>query len=196
MSLGAARRADKVNRSILSVLGLLMLAAGALGLAYSYGAFGKDRSRRHLLSTELKDWVRHHASWFWILVLIGCLLLAALALRWLLFQAKPQPTVGDFTFPFDEGEGKTSVSAKAVVDAVVSDLSDQPGVRKAGARLSQKDPLVVDAWVNYDSASYVPAFRQSVQEQIVPRLKHSLEVDEAVVNLELRLVSGVAPRVD
>ncbi len=196
MSLGAARRADRVNRSVLSVLGTLMLVGGALGLAYSLGAFGKERSKKLLLSGQLRNWVLDNAKWFWIVVIVVCLALAALALRWLLFQARPQPAVGDFTFPFGEGEGKTSVSARAVVDAVIADLSDQPGVHKAGARLSQQDPLVVDAWVDYDSASYVPAFRQSVQEQIVPRLRDCLEIDDAVVNLELRLVSGSVARVD
>jgi hypothetical protein len=196
MSLGAGRRADQVNRTVLSVLGTLMLIGGALGLAYSLGAFGKERSKSLLLSDHLRRWVRDNAKWFWIAVIVACLILAALALRWLLFQLRPQPAVGDFSFPFNEGDGKTSISARAVVDAVVADLSDQPGVHKAGARLSQQDPLVVDAWVDYDSASYVPAFRQSVQEQIVPRLQRCLEVDDAVVNLELRLVSGATARVD
>ncbi len=196
MNVGSARRADRVNRAVLSVLGALMLIGGAVGLAYSLGAFGKDRSTKPFLSDQLRRWVRDNQKWFWLVVIAACLVLAALALRWLLFQAKPQSSVGDFSFPLNEGEGKTSVSARAVVDAVVADLSDQPGVRKAGARLSQQDPLVVDAWVDYDSASYVPAFRQSVQEQVLPRLQRCLEVEDAVVNLELRLVSGTTGRVD
>ena len=98
--------------------------------------------------------------------------------------------------PVPGRRGQDVLSARAVVDAVVADLSDQPGVRKAGARLSHQDPLVVDAWVDYDSASYVPAFRQSVQEQIVPRLEKCLEIEDAVVNLELRLVSGTTGRVE
>jgi hypothetical protein len=196
MTPGSGRRADRVNRAVLSVLGALMLIGGAVGLAYSLGAFGKKRSHRLFISDQLRHWVTDNARWFWIAVIAACLLLAALSLRWLLFQAKPQPSVGDFAFPFNEGEGKTSVSAKAVVDAVVADLSDQPGVHKAGARLSQQDPLVVEAWVDYDSASYVPAFRRSVQEQVVPRLERALEIDDAVVNLELRLVSGGNGRVE
>ncbi len=196
MSLGAARRADRVNRAVLTVIGLLLLAGGAVGLAYSLGAFGEDRARRHLLSDQVHRFIRHNQTWFWIAVIVGCLILAALAVRWLLFQAKPQPTVGDFSYPLAEGEGKTSVSARAVVDAVVADLSGEPGVRKAGARLRQQDPLVIDAWVDYDSASYVPAFRQSVQERIVPRLRQSLEVEDATVTLELRLVSGTSSRVE
>lgn len=196
MSLGSARKADRVNRIVLSALGVLMLLGGAAGLAYSQGVFGEERSKRHFLSPQLLEWLDDNHSWFWIVVIVACLVLAAVSLRWLLFQAKPQPSVGDFSFPFKEGDGKTSVSAKAVVDAVVADLSDQPGVHKAGARLSQQDPLVVDAWVDYDSASYVPAFRQSVQQQIVPRLVKCLEIDGAVINLELRLVSGATGRVD
>ena len=196
MNVGAGRRADRVNRAVLSVLGALMLIGGAVGLAYSLGAFGKDRSKGLFVADQLDHWLNDNQNWLWIVVILVCLILASLSLRWLLFQVKPQATVGDFSFPFQEGEGKTSISARAVVDAVVADLSDQPGVRKAGARLSQQDPLVVDAWVDYDSASYVPAFRQSVQEQILPRLEKCLEIEDAVVNLELRLVSGTTGRVE
>lgn len=196
MSLGGARRADRVNRAVLSVLGVLMLVGGAAGLAYSLGAFGKSLSRDPLLSDHLRRFVRDNQRWFWIAVIVACLVLAVLALRWLLFQARPQPSVADFSFPLADGAGKASVSARAVVDAVIADLSEQPGVHKAGARLRQQDPLVVDAWVDYDSSSYVPAFRQSVQEHIVPRLRRCLEVDDAVVTLELRLVSGSGGRVE
>lgn len=196
MSVGGARRADRVNRVVLSVLAVLMVLGGAAGLAFSFGAFGKDRSTWPLFSPALHSWIKDNGQWFWIVMIVVCLALAALTLRWLLFQAKPQPTVGDFSFPFQEGEGQTSVSARAVVDAVVADLSDQPGVRKAGARLIHQNPLVVDAWVDYDSTSFVPAFRQSVQQEIVPRLQRCMEVDKAVVNLELRLVSGGHARVD
>jgi hypothetical protein len=195
MSVGGARRADRVNRAVLSVLGVLMLVGGAAGLAYSLGAFGKSLSRKPLLSDQLRRFVNDNQRWFWIAVIAACLVFAALTLRWLFFQAKPQPTVGDFSFPLADGTGKTSISARAVVDAVIADLSDQPGVHKAGARLRQQDPLVVDAWVDYDSASYVPAFRQSVQEEIVPRLQKCLEIDNAVVTLELRLVSSAGGRV-
>ena len=196
MSVGSTRRADRVNRAVLSVLGIIMVVAGGVGLAYSLGAFGEDRSKDPLLSDQLRRFVRDNEQWFWIVVIVVCLILAALAVRWFLFQLRPQPSVGDFSFPLPEGEGKTSLSARAVIDALVADLSDQPGVHKAGARLRQQDPLVVDAWVDYDSASYVPAFRQSVQEHIVPRLRDALEITDAVVNLELRLVSASTGRVE
>src|SRR6476646_9334668 len=106
MSVGAGRRADRVNRTVLSVLGALMLIGGAVGLAYSLGAFGKDRSNGDFAADQLDHWLNDNRNWLWIVVILVCLILATLSLRWLLFQVKPQPTVGDFSFPFQEGEGK------------------------------------------------------------------------------------------
>ena len=52
MSVGDGRRADRVNRVVLSVLGALMLIGGAVGLAYSLGAFGKERSQWPLFAVR------------------------------------------------------------------------------------------------------------------------------------------------
>lgn len=195
MSLGTARRADRVNRTILSILGFLLLVGGAVGLAYSLGAFGKDRTHDPVWSGQLDSFLHRH-NWLWLAALALAVILAALCLRWLFFQLKPQPSVGDFRFSASKGRGESSLPASAVERAVVADLENEPGVRKAGARLRQHtDPLVVDAWVEYDTASYVPAFRHRVQDRIVSRLRQALEVDDATVTLELRPVSGVAPRV-
>ena len=124
--------------------------------------------------------------------------MALLCLRWLVFQLKPRASLGDFTFASNEDRGQTVVPSGAVERAVVTDLESEPGVRKAGARLRQhSDPLTVDAWVDYDSASQVPAFREQVQERVVPDLQGALEVDDAVITLEVRPVSGrVGTRVE
>jgi hypothetical protein len=112
MNVGAGRKADKVNRVVLSVLGGLMLIGGGVGLAYSLGAFGEDRSHAMFAADQLNTWLSDNREWLSIVVIVACLLLAALSLRWLLFQARPQSTVGDFSYPLAEGEGKTSLSAR------------------------------------------------------------------------------------
>lgn len=196
MSLGTARRADTVNRTVLSTLGSVGVLVGALGLALSLGAFGKSRSSKPIVDSDIADRLYSNGKWLWIVALAASIILAYLFLRWLFFQLKPRPAAGGFTFPAREGRGETQLPASAVEQAVVKDLQEEPGVRKAGARLRQhSDPLIIDAWVEYDTASYVPAFRQRVEQQVVSRLREALEVDEAVVTLEIRPVSGVLPRV-
>jgi len=191
MNVGTNRRADQVNRRILTILGLLLLIVGGLGMAYSLGAFGKDRAKEPVLTDDVRSFVADQQRWFWPVVAAVAVLLALLCLRWLYFQLKPRPSMGDFTFGSGEDRGQTVVQSAAVERAVVSDLEAEPGVRKAGARLRQHaDPLTVDAWVDYDSSSHVPVFRERVQDHIVSDLQGALEVDQAVVTLEVRPVSG------
>jgi hypothetical protein len=191
MNVGTNRRTDQVNRRILTFLALLLIIAGGLGMAYSLGAFGKDRAMDPVISEDVRSFVDDQQDWFWPVVAAVAVLLALLCLRWLVFQLKPRPSLGDFTFASDEDRGQTVVPSGAVERAVVTDLESEPGVRKAGARLRQhSDPLTVDAWVDYDSASQVPALREKVQGRVVPDLQGALEVDDAVITLEVRPVSG------
>jgi len=74
--------ADRTNRVALIVFGLLVLIAGAAGLTASLGVFGKKFSHRTLFDNRVSTYIGHH-SWLWYAVAAVCLLIAILALRWI-----------------------------------------------------------------------------------------------------------------
>ena len=71
-----SRRANVINRVVLTVLGLLLLAAGGLGLALSVGAFGAWRATYPVLPREVSTFPDGR-PWFWwaagaVLFLVAC----------------------------------------------------------------------------------------------------------------------------
>ena len=71
--------ADRTNRLMLALSGLVVLAAGAAGMAASTGAFGASFSRRTLFANQASSYIGHHGVWLWPAVAGACLLLALVA---------------------------------------------------------------------------------------------------------------------
>lgn len=127
-------RADRLNRVLLTLLGLLLLALGVLGILPAVGAFGEDRSDDRVLAPELERFVAEHAPWLWPLVALLLVLLALLALRWLVQQLRTD-RVGDLDLTTDRTRGETHLDAGALTDALVASTERCPGVESAAARL-------------------------------------------------------------
>ena len=79
--------ADTANRIMLFLLGLLLVAVGGLGLALSLGAFEDWRADSPVLGEEVHTFPDEQ-TWFWWAVVGAALLLALLALWWLLSQLR------------------------------------------------------------------------------------------------------------
>ena len=79
-------RVDRVNRVLLVLLGLLCLAGGIVVLLLSYRAFGTSTARQPLLRPATRGFADRNSGWFWLAVALGTLIVALLALRWLLAQ--------------------------------------------------------------------------------------------------------------
>jgi hypothetical protein len=127
-------RADRLNRFLLTLLGLLLLTAGIVGLLFGFGAFGERRARERVLDPDVTDFVVRNADWFWPAVALACLLLALLALRWL-FQQLRTDRIGSLDLTRDRARGETSIATGAVTDALVDQVERLPGVESANARL-------------------------------------------------------------
>ncbi len=80
------RGPDRLNRRVLVLLSLLLLGAGGYALARGYEAFGAEPADDEVLLEPVRDFVSRYQTWFWIVVLGLCLIVAYLALRWLVAQ--------------------------------------------------------------------------------------------------------------
>ena len=95
-----SRRVDTANRTVLTLLGLLLLGGGAVGLAASSGALGDPPQVLPGSARRFED----QQPWFWWAVAGACLLLALLGLRWLLAQVRTDRAAGS-TSPPTTGTG-------------------------------------------------------------------------------------------
>jgi hypothetical protein len=126
-------RADRLNRVLLSVLGVTLLALGTTGLLLGSGVLGERFERRRVLSDDVVGFVEDNAAWVWPVAAAGALLLALPALRWLLQQLRTDriPAV-DLTE--DRKHGETAIATGALTDALVDAVEQSAGVDDASAR--------------------------------------------------------------
>src|ERR1700761_3793168 len=99
--------ADRINRVMLTLFGLLVLAAGAAAMAASTGVFGASFSRQALLANRVGSYFSAHGGWLWPAIAVGCLLLGLACLRWLLALLASTDRAGDIVIGDSTDEGST-----------------------------------------------------------------------------------------
>ncbi len=179
-------RADRANRSVLTLLGLLLTAASALGLALSYGTFGLQRARRQVLTPAVRDFAHANHGWFWPAIAVLAGVLALLALRWLLGQLGSD-RVGELSLESDTRAGATTLQAGAVTSAVTEEVASYRGVRRASARLIGH-PAAPDLilTVTADERTDLGALRTRIEQQTIAHARQATGQD-LPVQLQLRL---------
>ena len=136
--------AARLNRAWLTVLGILLLLAGLLGVAIGTGllarlgtATGVSLSRpgagNHLFGAATASAVA--LTWVVLLIALVGVVLALLALAWLLAQIPRANEAKPFRLHDDARSGLTRVEASVLTDAVEAQVKALPGVHNASAVL-------------------------------------------------------------
>ncbi|NMH94729.1 alkaline shock response membrane anchor protein AmaP [Pseudonocardia bannensis] len=184
------------DRTLVVLLGLVLLAAGTLVALLSYGVFGAGRAQRPLLDPMIVDALRAQPTLARSIAIAAGLLLAVLGLVWTARSLRPERRPD---LVVDAGPDTAIViTAPAVADAVANQAATLPGVARARARLVGDDrapALRVTLWLT-DDADVAEVCRRLDQE-VLAGTRASLGVDElpAAVRLELEADGRNTPRV-
>jgi hypothetical protein len=137
--------ADRTNRAMLTLFGLLIVAVGGAAMAASTGVFGASFSRRTLLANRVSVYFAGHGDWLWPAIAFGCLLVGLACLRWMLALLASTDRAGDIIIGTSTDEGTTILRPAALVDALTSEVSAYHGVDSAKGRVigDGRDPEVV-----------------------------------------------------
>ena len=175
-------RVNGVNRTVITLLGLVLLAAAGLGLAYSFGAFGDGE--HPLVPQEMRDFAQDQ-PWLWWAVAGGCLLIALLALRWLLAQLHTD-RVSRLDLTTDDRDGLTTLHAGALTDAVETETEQLRGVVGASAHL--RDRRGRRLVLNVDLAEYadIAEVRSAVEDRVIAHARQAVDDPDLPVDVELR----------
>lgn len=185
-------RANVVNRVMLTVLGLLLVAAGGLGLALSAGAFGEWRATDPVLPQEVATFPDEH-PWFWWAVAAGLVLIAVLALFWLLIQLETDRTTRlDRTT--DAQDGYTRLHASALTHAVEDEALGVTGVTGASADLRERGGHRVSLRVDLADSANIAEVRTQLEDDVVAHLREAVGDPHFPVVIELRPASTTRQR--
>lgn len=177
-------RANVINRFVLTVLGLLLLAAGGLGLAVSVGTFGQGRATDPVLPEEVSTFPDGR-PWFWWSVAGVLLLVAVLALLWLLTQLKTDRTTRlDRTT--NARDGYTTLHAGALTDAVEDEALGITGVSSVSANVREHRGQRVFLRVELADSADLSEVRTRLEGEVVAHLREGVGDPHFPVTIELR----------
>jgi hypothetical protein len=180
---------DRVNRVLLTLLGLICLAGGVIILLLSVRVFGDSPADQPILRPDTRAFADRNAGWFWAAVGIGAGLLALLALRWLIAQARTQ-RVAALNLEPNRGIGHTRVSSGALGEAVEDEVERIRGVSRASARMLGKpaQPLLrLDVKLADDAdLGYV---RSRIEQDTVPHARQAVSMAQMPVWVRLAVAA-------
>jgi hypothetical protein len=178
--------ADRTNRVVLTLFGLLALAAGGAAMAASTGVFGAAFSRRTLLDNPAGRYIGHHGGWLWPAVAGACLLLALACLRWIVALLASTDRVGDITIPGDTDQGSTILQPAAITDALTREISAYHGVDTAKGRVigDGRNPEIVLVVTPSPSAD-LPALHRRIETEALAHARRALGKPTLPIQLDL-----------
>lgn len=176
--------AVRVNRAVLAVVGLLLLAAGVFTLLLGLGVLGADQAGRTVVDPAVSDVAR--AGWFWPVVGVAGLLVAALSAWWLLAQARTDRLARIRVE--DTEAGRTLLEGGALTRAVEDEVEGLPGVTRASAHLSGTSSAPrLHLRVRLDGRTDPTQVHRAVSDEVLAHARQALEVDRLPTRVELDL---------
>ena len=183
------RHIAHVNRTVLLIVGLILLAGGGAALVRGLGTYpaALGRSGAPIVTAAQARYPGHHA-WVWPAAAAAAAIIALLALYWLLIQARTS-TVRRLSLEPERTHGVTVLPADAVTGAITDELKTRPGIHRATAAFkgSPAAPgleLSVTAADNADPA----LLRGYTEREALTHLRASLERETIPTVLRIRFV--------
>lgn len=175
-------RVNAVNRFVLGLLGLLLVAAGVLGLLVSFDVLGD--SGAPLLPQAARDF-SDDQPWFWWAVAAVCLLVSLFGLLWLLAQLRSD-RVSRLDLTSDDRDGQTTVHASALTDAVEAEVEALRGVLDASARLLDRRGRRLEVTADLAEHADIAEVRRTIEDRVVAHARQAVDDPEMPVDVVLR----------
>ena len=176
-------RPARLNRTLLLIIGIVLLAAAAFALLTAFGVLrvlARDASLTPATLT-LPTWVTWASA-------VAAILLGLLSLRWLLAQALRQPKTGTWRLETDRDYGATELDAQTAVVPLVEEVESYPGVHRASARLSgTAQKPVLHLVIGTDDDADITGLRHRIDTQAMANLRRSLDLTTLPADLLIRL---------
>ncbi|HEX4223405.1 MAG TPA: alkaline shock response membrane anchor protein AmaP [Pseudonocardiaceae bacterium] len=181
-----SNRPARLNRTLLAVLGVLLLAAGAFALVVHFGWWPVlDRDNNLVPGTA-----RPSTLVLYVTAAVA-IVLGLLCLRWLAAQLLVKRKTRLLRFEHDIDTGRTELAATAAIAHFLDEVAAYPGVHAArgtlhGTRADARLTLVITA----DQDGDLTEIRDALHGNGLPRLRHALDLELLPVGVEFRVVTS------
>ncbi|WP_340687778.1 alkaline shock response membrane anchor protein AmaP [Amycolatopsis coloradensis] len=182
-------RPARLNRTLLVLIGLVLLAVGGFALGTHFG-------RIPLLDPDatLVPGTAMPPGWVWYAVAGVAVVVGLLALRWLIAQPVRKPK--SHTWRFDQEAGQTALAASTAVEPFTAEVATYPGVHAAHATLGgSQDAPVLAVVLSAEQDGDVAAIRERITEEGLPRLRQALDLTELPMTIEFRFTAKAGSRI-
>jgi hypothetical protein len=179
------RRTGRANRIALTVVGVLLTAAGGTALARASGLGSGVLGGGHdpVLDAATRRFAAGH-GWFWPALAAFAALIALLALAWLVAQIRPR-TARRLSLEYG-GHGATWLRARAAARTIEDDLTGGSHIEHCRARFTGDPARPELAIVITLRADGDPAKARDRIRQAVTRFRDALETDQLTATVRIR----------
>jgi len=188
------RGTDRLNRTVLVLLGLILVGLGTAGRLRSAGVFGGQRDDL-LVSPSLRAEAGHRQTLLVSGASAAAVVVIFLGLWWLAAQLPKDRTVSDITLGPTEHATRIEVSATAITEALVADLLRVDGVTDASARVVRGAPLAIDLDISLEEGVDLGAVGRDLADRPKRRLLEALDLPDVELRAKLKLARPPARRV-
>ena len=178
--------ADRTNRFALTLFGLLILIIGAAAMAASVGLFGKKLEKHTLFANQASSYIGRHGLWVWIAAAAVCLVIALLALRWIVVLLVSTDRAGDIPIPVANRDGTTILQPAALTGALTREISTYHGVDATRSRIigDPKAPHII-LEVTARQATSLHDLQQRIETEAITHTRQALGNDHLPIRLDL-----------
>lgn len=177
----------RLNRCLLALIGVILLAAGVFGLLFGLGLLRSQLPELDPTAPLIPPDAQVH-SWAPYAATAVAVIIGLLSLRWLVAQAPRRPTAGAWELHRDSGRGTTFIDAEVVAAGIAADIESYSGVHKVSASLTgTRAHPALRLEVTTEENTSIAALRHRVASHALPRLCEALEVTSVPADLLLRI---------
>lgn len=186
--MASANRPARLNRTLLFVIAVVLLAAAVLTLLVSFGVLADLGISSPAATDPLTPSSLSLPSWAAYLSVAAAAIVGLLCLRWLAAQAVRRPPTGLLRLETDPAQGTTRLDGSTAVDPLVEEIENYPGVHRASARLSGTiSKPVLHLVIGTEDAADVIILRRRIDTEAIPRLRQALDLPSLPADLTIRL---------
>jgi hypothetical protein len=177
--------ADRLNRAILILFGLVVLVIGVAGITASAGVFGQRLTHRFLLDNRASAYIGHH-GWVWYIAAGVCVLILVAALRWIVALLISTDRAGDIPIPVASRQGTTILQPAALTGALTREIGQYHGVEAVRGRVigDGLDPEIVLV-VTASQGADVAALHRRIETEALAHARQALSQADLPIQLDL-----------